>query len=68
MRAVQAFIQDNDANFNFLTGVTEQLNPLSDGGLIVVDGVENLTGATGKGVWGAVADPRSASRRWIHYE
>ncbi len=69
MSLVHDAIDGAMVDFQFVEGITQSVTDFPGGGKVEATGVPNLTGASGKGVWGAVArDFPTAAKNWQLYE
>ena len=62
-------VEDGSAvDFQFVTGSTQNVTPLTYGGYLDAQNVGNCTGSSGKGTWGGVSGAPLATRsRWDLY-
>ncbi len=70
MRLVKDVIDGAMVHFEFVEGITQTVTEFPGGGKVEAMGVPNLTAASGKGVWGAVAKdfPPTAAKHWELYQ
>ena len=57
MALVKDILAGTDVDFQFITGVTQSIMPVTGGGYVAGSGITGLTDSQGKGVWGAVTNP-----------
>ena len=57
-----------DVDFGYVTDLEQMVDLIGGGGLVQVTGITNLTGPSGQGTWGAVANPDAVENSVAHWE
>ncbi len=68
MRLARDMEDEFDVDFGYATDLEQMVDLIDGGGRVQITGITNLTGPSGQGTWGAVANPDAVENSLAHWE